>query len=119
MRKGETMKSRLLPIIRLLGLAVLAMPVGLPGQAQPLKPASYSVTDLGTLGGTYSFAYAINNSGVVAGGAATPSQIDFVSQTAFRWDGGQLINLGTLGGVDCPNCSSEGAATSPNADVAV
>jgi len=112
------MKSRLLPIIPLLGLAVLAMPVGLVAQAQSPKPARYSVTDLGTLGGTYSFAYSINDSGVVAGGAATPSQTNFVSQTAFVWDGGQPISLGTLGGVDCPGCSSEGSAADANGVVA-
>jgi len=42
--------------------------------AQP-QP-SYSVIDLGTLGGTYSFGFGINNAGDVAGAAATPAQKD-------------------------------------------
>jgi probable HAF family extracellular repeat protein len=83
------------------------------------RPARYRVVDLGTLGGTYSFPYSINSRGVVAGGAATASQTDGVSQTAFVWYGGPLINLGTLGGSACPDCSSEGAAAIVNGTVAI
>jgi probable HAF family extracellular repeat protein len=64
--------------------------------AQPAP--HYIVTDLGTLGGTYSYGYGINNAGWVAGGAATLSQTGGVAETAFLWHGGQVINLGTLGG---------------------
>jgi probable HAF family extracellular repeat protein len=64
--------------------------------AQPAP--HYIVTDLGTLGGTYSYGYGINNAGWVAGGAATVSQTGGVAETAFLWHGGQMINLGTLGG---------------------
>jgi probable HAF family extracellular repeat protein len=100
-------------------LFALAVAVGLGVQASAPKPARYTVTDLGTLGGAYSFAYAINNSGMVAGGAATPTQTDFISQTAFLWYGGQPINLGTLGGPACPGCSSAGSAASVNGSVAM
>jgi probable HAF family extracellular repeat protein len=114
------MKSKLLYTTSLLGLLVLlAMPFGLAAQEEKPKPPHYTVTDLGTFGGAYSYAYGINNKGVVAGGAATPSQTDFVSQTAFRWQEGNLINLGTLGGADCPGCSSEGAAARANGEVVV
>ena len=64
--------------------------------AQPAP--HYTVTDLGTLGGTYSYGYGINNAGWVGGGAATVSQTGGVAQTAFLWHGDQMTNLGTLGG---------------------
>jgi probable HAF family extracellular repeat protein len=80
--------------------------------AQPAP--SYTITDLGTLGGTYSYAYGINNAGMVAGGAATSTQTGGVNQTAFLWYGGHLIDLGTLDGPKkCPTCNSE--AGGPNA----
>jgi hypothetical protein len=43
----------------------------------------YTITDLGTLGGTYSYGYGINNAGWVGGGAATVSQTGGLAQTAF------------------------------------
>jgi len=64
--------------------------------AQPAP--HYTVTDLGTLGGTYSYGYCMNNAGWVGGGAATVSQTGGVAQTAFLWHGGHMTNLGTLGG---------------------
>ena len=115
-----------------MALAVLAMPAGLaipvPLVAQHLKDARatdhfprYVVQDLGTLGGPYSFSYNLNDEGVVSGGSATatqngdPSQaIVNAPQTAFLWDRGRLLNLGTLGGPD-----SAGAAASPSKLAAV
>ena len=106
------MKSTLRKSISLLAvLAFMAMPLSLAAQAQP---ARYTVTDLGTLGGPYSFGYGLNNAGIVSGGAATPNQQDFVSQTGFLWFQGQIVNVGTLGGSSCPDCSSE--AGGPNAN---
>lgn len=80
--------------------------------AQGKNPVMYNVTDLGTLGGTYSYTYALNEAGIVGGGAATPSQVDGLSQTAFLWLRGQLFGLGTLDGAACPDCSSESASIS-------
>jgi uncharacterized membrane protein len=80
--------------------------------AQTPKPAMYKVTDLGTLGGAYSYTYTINEAGIVGGGAATPSQVDGLSQTAFFWQRGQMIELGTLDGAACPDCSSASAGVS-------
>jgi probable HAF family extracellular repeat protein len=54
----------------------------------------YSVTDLGTLGGTTSYARAINAVDQVTGYAATSSG----QYRAFLWSGGVMTNLGTLGG---------------------
>jgi probable HAF family extracellular repeat protein len=97
-------------------LFLLALPAAV-AQAQTSKPALYRVTDLGTLGGANSFAYSINDSGTVVGGANTPGQNDSVAQTAFVWNGGQPISLGTLGGSACPDCSSEGSAAAANGTV--
>ena len=91
--------------------ALLTITVALGAQAEGPR---YAVTDLGALGGTYSFAYGMNNAGVVAGGAATASQTDGLSQTAVLWYPGlPPLNLGTLGGEKCPACNSE--AGGPNA----
>ena len=52
------------------------------------------MTDLGTLGGTYSVATGINNSGQIVGYADTAS-----GQThAFLYSGGTMTDLGTLPG---------------------
>ena len=72
----------------------------------------YTVTDLGTLGGTYSYAYGVNSAGWVSGGAAIKAQTDGLGQTAFLWYGpGQMVNLGTLGGANSsaggPNAAGE------------
>lgn len=65
-------------------------------------PARYTVTDLGTLGGAGSRAYAINNDGIVVGEAETAGR----RIHAFVWKRGQgpagggasMTDLGTLGG---------------------
>jgi probable HAF family extracellular repeat protein len=98
--------------------APLAVPVRVTAQEgqqpQTAHEVHYTVLDLGTLGGSYSFGYGINNLGVVSGGAATLGQTNFVAQTAFLWDKDQhMVNLGTLGGEACPDCSS--LAGGPNA----
>ncbi len=99
-------------------VAALAGSVPLIAQQQQQTHAAdrfphYTVEDLGTLGGPYSFSYSLNDAGVVTGGAATATQngdptqaVNNAPQTAFFWDRGRLRNLGTLGGPD-----SAGAAT--------
>ena len=54
----------------------------------------YSVTDLGTLGGSFSFGFGINDLGQVAGS----SQPATGGGDAFLYSNGQMIDLGTLGG---------------------
>ena len=59
--------------------------------AQPL----YEVHDLGTLaGGSFSYAFGINEAGKVVGAAATSNN----EVHAFLYSGGQMQDLGTLGG---------------------
>jgi probable HAF family extracellular repeat protein len=73
----------------------------------------YTVIDLGTLGGSYSFGFGINNAGDVVGAAATSAQTDGFAATAFLWSKQRgMTSLGTLGPPlfpACPTCNS-GAA---------
>jgi probable HAF family extracellular repeat protein len=62
-----------------------------------LWDAASGMQDLGTLGGPYaSAAYGINSQGAVVGRASTPDPGG--PRHAFLYDGGPLIDLGTLGG---------------------
>jgi probable HAF family extracellular repeat protein len=84
----------------------------LAAQTPTVKLPHYTVTDLGTLGGTYSYAFGVNDKGDVSGGAATVGQTDGISETGFLWHNGKLTNIGTLGGAACSDCSS--SAGGPN-----
>jgi len=98
------MKSRILMYISSMTLFVtLAMPVRPAAQEQQQEQTKehhrYRVTDLGTLGGTFSLAFGINNRGWVDG--QTNLQGDNEAH-AFLWREGVMTDLGTLGG---PNSS--------------
>lgn len=69
----------------------LATPLQLAAQQQ----TRYTVTDLGTLGGTFSWATGINNNGAVSGFSNVLGDID---QHGFFWRDGVMNDLGTLGG---------------------
>ena len=95
--------SILIPALSL--LAALSGPSRLDAQAAPANPPHtpaprYIVRDLGTLGGTYSSPGGMNSQGWVNGTSTLPGDTD---QHAFLWRGGQMIDLGTLGG---PNSGS-------------
>jgi len=98
-------------LIRIAGTAVLALVAvsQVKAQEEPEHQAGrfphYGVLDLGTLGGTWSSGFGINNAGEVAGAAATSTQAGGPSATAFLWRHGRMINLGTLGG---PNSGASG-----------
>jgi uncharacterized membrane protein len=104
-----TMKTRCTLFVSCLAVTLAA--------GQP--PPHYQVTDLGTLGGNYTFAYSINNKSVITGGSATPSQTNGFAQTAFASSRGHMTPIGTLGGAACADCSSQGAAASADGSVAV
>jgi probable HAF family extracellular repeat protein len=71
--------------------AIAAIPIRILGQAHN----SYTITDLGTLGGTFTGAQGINNKGWVAGGSQIADNTEF---HAVLWRKGEIVDLGTLGG---------------------
>jgi len=122
------MKSGILACMRIIVLTALAMPVRLEAQEQSAleqkpEPARYAIIDLGTLGGTYSLAFGINNAGYVAGQAATPDQADGFAATAYLWTKQKgMIDLGVLGPPlfpACPTCNSDAAAVGAFGQVAM
>ena len=90
------MKSRILACITAMTLfAALAVPVRLAAQEHKQEPPRYTVTDLGTLGGTYSLAGGLSNSGWVEGFSFLS---DETNKRPFLWRNGVMTDLGTLGG---------------------
>lgn len=81
------------------GLVVGGSYVNVGGDSLPhafLANAILSLTDLGTLGGGYSYAWDINDAGQVTGEAETNTA---GAMHAFIWTaGGGMTDLGTLGG---------------------
>ena len=91
------MKSTILTLLAVMTLfAALAMPVRLAAQEPNHALPRYTVTDLGTLGGTYSLAGGISNSGWVSGQSTLP---DGYYHPAV-WRIGVITDLGTLGGLN-------------------
>jgi probable HAF family extracellular repeat protein/autotransporter-associated beta strand protein len=56
---------------------------------------SGTMTDLGTLGGNYSYAWSINSKNRIVGASLLAGDIDY---HALRWTGATKLDLGTLGG---------------------
>jgi probable HAF family extracellular repeat protein len=65
--------------------------------ADPFLWDNGTMTDLGNLGGTNSFAQCVNNRGDVIGNSNLPGDQTF---HAYRWRNGKMRDLGTLGGPD-------------------
>ena len=83
------------------GLALTACFVVSGAEAPRGMPFSYSIIDLGTLGGFSSVALDINELGHVVGGA----DLSNGDRHAFFWADGAMTDLGTLGH---PNSEAEG-----------
>jgi probable HAF family extracellular repeat protein len=81
-------------VLGLVGAVVIALGLSIFTASSATTSFSYSVTDLGTLGGSFSQAYGINDKGQVVGCATTTSG----SLHAFLWSNGTLQDLDTLGG---------------------
>lgn len=82
-----------------LGFALISARAPAPVAAQPTAAAStLAAIDLGTLGGTYSFAAAVNDRGQVVGISETASS----ERHAFFWEEGVMTDLGLVGGGDAP-----------------
>lgn len=93
-------------IITLLSITNLPASAQEQGTKQSGPPVRYTFTDLGTLGGTFSQAFGVNDKGWVVGFATTEGDI---SLHAFLWRRGVMTDLGTLGGSDPRPYSVAGA----------
>src|ERR1700716_4316233 len=94
MKFRHNTKSRTLWITTMTLLTTVAMPVRLAAQHQEEQPR-YSVKDLGTLGGTFSMANSVNNTGWVDGFSTLEGDLN---GHAFLWRNGVMTDLKTLGG---------------------
>jgi probable HAF family extracellular repeat protein len=98
--KGALMRRLLLFLgavaVVAVGVVLVAGASGSVGSGQ----ARWVIRDLGTLGGEYSDAFAVNGRGQIVGYADTKAKDkngDFYAH-AFLWENGKMRDLGTLGG---------------------
>lgn len=94
------MKARIFTLPLHSVMATLILSTALSAQSANASPARYGVIDLGTLGGSFSLGYAINDKGQVDGFSTLPGDQTVHS---FVVESGSMIDLGTLGG---PNSQS-------------
>jgi probable HAF family extracellular repeat protein len=82
-------------LIAATSFCLLLTPARMPAQQQAQKapPVHYHITDLGTLGGPYSTAYTVTNSGFVSGGATLSNG----TEHAILWYRGKKLDIGTPG----------------------
>src|SRR5215216_5426029 len=84
-----------LPVVVLVAVAMGLFGVGLRTADTQSAPSYYKVEDLGTLGGSRSYASAINDSGEVVGSSNLAGD---QNNRAFLYKDGKMTDLGTLGG---------------------
>ena len=104
------MAFRLKTLAAAILFALLVIPTHLAAQntSTPPKHSLYSITDLGTLGGTFSEADGVNNKGWLVGNSALPGDNVIHGYVRFKQT---LIDVGTLGG---PNSVVPEAEPQPN-----
>ena len=76
-------------------LAAMSLSSGLGQSAVAARPVRYVITDLGTLGGSFSGSGGLNNRGEVTGISFIPGD---TALRGFVWRDGHLSDVGTLGG---------------------
>src|SRR5207245_10680880 len=90
--------SLLIPLVGVLACSAATQPLASPRPYADIASAanpSYTITDLGTLGGSFAEAFAINDVGQVVGLSQTANG----ERHAFLWTAnGGMTDLGTLGG---------------------
>lgn len=90
LRHGFTFRC-LIPLLALVAGSVVSV------RAQ--TPLTYSLADLGTLGGTFSLGMAVNDAAQVVGESYLPGgSVWQRDEHAFYWANGVMRDLGTLGG---------------------
>jgi probable HAF family extracellular repeat protein len=91
-------------------IAILWLSAGILGPALVAQRATYSIIDLGTLGGATSEASGVNNLGEVVGSSTTAGG----ASHPFLYRSGRMLDLGTLPG----GTASYGTAINNRGDVA-
>jgi len=84
--------------LRRIAVCLFALALVCPFVVRPASAqfVTYTITDLGTIGGTQSKAFALNNSGRIVG-SSTPSGVG-LSARPFAWTNGTIVDIGTFGG---------------------
>jgi probable HAF family extracellular repeat protein len=90
--KELTMRRLRSVLAGIVGSLVLVVGAAVPGSAAPAVH-QYQMVELGTLGGIYGVAMAVNDHGAVAGMSTTAQGL----LRPFLWRDGRMINLGALG----------------------
>ena len=95
MAKANLSRTLVVVSVVVVGVAVALFGVGLRSAETQTTPTYYKVEDLGTLGGSRSWASAINDSGQVVGYSYLAGD---QNKHAFLYKDAKMTDLGTLGG---------------------